>query len=124
MRKSLLIIAAMATGMACAANYESEIKEDSVKITKNAMSTSTDNKATSFPIGHVIIGWVGTGYVQENVNKTTKVYIVNDNEGYPRYASDWYGSHNSGVYLEGDWQYRGYVWALAGVDTGLLVRVK
>lgn len=86
-------------------------------------SKNYDNKEVKFPIGHVIVAWVGNGYVQSNINKTTGIYLITDNENHNRYGSDWYGNYNSGVYLEGTWQYRGHVSSLGNVTNGLFVRI-
>jgi hypothetical protein len=128
--KSLLAIGLLSAGLAfgeyvsvASGEYTSIVVEDS----PSNVYTGTDNKETEFPIGHTIVAWLGNGnpgYAQSNVNKISNLYLVNDNEGYMRYASDWYGDHNSGVYLQGEWQYRGYVGGLASVNSGLFVRVK
>lgn len=69
--------------------------------------------------GHVLTVWVGNGYELTNVNKTNPVYITSLTSSGMRY-----GSHSSGVYLKGDWQYRGYIGSLGGVSTGMFVRVR
>lgn len=126
--KTLLGMVLLGSGFAFA-QFVSVLDKSSyvIETQSNPVYDETDNKETVYPIGHVMVAWLGNsnpGYQQSNINTTTKLYLVSDNEGYHRYASDWYGGHNSGTYVEGDWQYRGYVGSLAGVNSGLFVRIK
>lgn len=127
--KTLLVAVLIASGVTFG-EYISVISAKSSYIVGNSTGSSTsvysgtDNKEVAFPIGHTIVGWVGNGYVQSNLNQKTKIYLVTDVETYPRYASDWYGAHSSEVYLEGMWQYRGYVGSMGNVSTGMFVRVE
>lgn len=127
--KTLIGLLLLGSGFAFA-EFVSVLDNKSTYIIENKSTPvydETDNKETVYPIGHVMVAWLGNGnpgYGQSNINKTTKLYIVNDREDYQRYSADWYGSHSSGTYVEGEWQYRGYVGSLAGVNSGLFVRVK
>ncbi|EKD9324335.1 hypothetical protein OS347_000760 [Vibrio vulnificus] len=82
-----------------------------------------DNKETNFPVGSIVVAWVGIGYYQSKTNQTTTMYVVTDSEGYPRYGTAWYNAHSSGVAVAGTWAYRGYVGSLGGVQLGLMQRI-
>lgn len=123
--KTLLLGLALIGG-ASFAEYVSIVKENYAVVSQSTSPQyqGTDGHETDFPVGHVLTAWVRTGYVQSNVNKLSPIYIVNDNSDSMRYGSDWYGDHNSGTYLEGEWQYRGYVGDLGNVSTGMFVRIR
>lgn len=81
----------------------------------------TREEHVKFPIGFSLIAWAGpvSGW---KIGELTKVYINSSNSYL--YGCDTYGYHNSGVYLEGEWAFTGYVGASGGVETAMLVRVK
>lgn len=125
--KAFLAIGLLSAGLAfgeyvsvASGEYTSIVVDDS----PSNIYTGTDNKETDFPIGHTVIAWVGTGTKQSNINQLTNLQLVKDTESYPRYTSDWYTSHTTGVMLEGQWQYRGYTGAMSNVAVGMFVRVK
>ncbi|PFG55752.1 tail-collar fiber protein [Vibrio sp. ES.051] len=86
--------------------------------------SGTANKNTQFPVGAYLIAWVGSTYYRQGyVNRHTTLYVVSSNSGdHARYGSSLYGNYK-GASVAGTWAFRGYVYAMANVQTGLFQRV-
>ncbi|ELH4810056.1 hypothetical protein Q9X96_003089 [Vibrio vulnificus] len=112
-------------------SYNHLVTRDRVQIESNdgtggmvaCYYTGAVNKETNFPVGTMLVAWVGPGYYQSKTNQTTTMYVVTDNEGYPRYGTAWYNNHSSGVAVAGTWANRGYVGSLGNVQLGLMQRI-
>ena len=93
-----------------------------VKASKNIVYSGSNPNHTTFPVGTLIISWVGSTIAMSIANKHTKCYLCANPKIYATYSSDLYGAHK-GRPLLGTYSYKGYVGAYSNVYTGLFQRV-